>query len=92
MLRLIITLSFCLPLFALALSAEDVQNGSFDGASLINTMPRFKIESPVVTETVSQKINLTRDYALPIHNGRVELSNDTHVVIYSNGAALQMQY
>lgn len=78
-----------------AFTISDAQNSSFSGENLLTG---GKNNSLVISELAAEstvtnkKTDLTTDFALPIHNGVVDLSDKTHVRVYSNGASLQMQY
>lgn len=78
-----------------AFTVSDAQNSSFSGENLLaGGKNNSLIVGNLAAESaaVNKKSDLTTDFALPIHNGVVDLSDKTHVRVYSNGASLQMQY
>ena len=92
---LLLFLLFTYVALGVAFTVSDAQNSSFSGENLLTS---GKNNSLVISELVAEsavtnkKSDLTTDFALPIHNGVVDLSDKTHVRVYSNGASLQMQY
>lgn len=92
---------------AFALSADEAQNTSFNGANLINqpliassgiSHESEHQQAAPVTLMPKSASNLggNKQYAIPLNNGKVDLSDDTHVAIYTSAtggtAVLQMQY
>ncbi len=92
---LLLFLLFTYVALGVPFTVSDAQNSSFSGENLLTS---GKNNSLVISELVAEsavtnkKSDLTTDFALPIHNGVVDLSDKTHVRVYSNGASLQMQY
>lgn len=92
---LLLFLLFTYVALGFAFTISDAQNSSFSGENLLTS---GKNNSLVISELVAEstvtnkKTDLTTDFTLPIHNGVVDLSDKTHVRVYSNGASLQMQY
>lgn len=73
----------------------DAQNSSFSGQDLIfGSKNNTIIVGNLAKESAvkNKQSDLTTDFTLPIRNGVVDLSDTTHVRVYSNGASLQMQY
>jgi len=76
-------------------TVSDAQNSSFSGENLLTGSKNNSLvigELTAESASSNKQSDLTTDFALPIHNGVVDLSDKTHVRVYSNGASLQMQY